>query len=63
VPYIERPEPGSWRDVLRLFMAGIGAVLLVYAASLCVGVEFVYRHLIAGPMARLLTLLGRPKRE
>ena len=41
-------------------MAGIAVVLLlVCAAALLAAVEFVYRHLIAAPIAWLLARLGR----
>jgi hypothetical protein len=43
----------------RLLMAAIGMVLFVYVAALCVAVEFLYRHLIAAPVASLLAYLGR----
>jgi hypothetical protein len=44
-------------------MAAIGMVLFVYVAALCVAVEFLYRHLIEAPVARLLAYLGWPKRH
>jgi hypothetical protein len=49
--------------VLRLLMASIAMVLLINAAALCVVIEFVYRQLIASPMASLLTRLGRLERH
>ena len=56
---VERPRPESELSLLRLLMAGIALVLLVYAAAFLVVIEFVYRHLIAAPIAWLLTRLGR----
>jgi hypothetical protein len=44
--------------LLRLLMAAIAVVLLVYVAALCVAIEFLYRHLLAVPVASLLTHLG-----
>jgi hypothetical protein len=49
--------------LLQLLMAAIGMVLFVYVAALCVAVEFLYRHLIAAPVASLLTHLGRLERH
>ena len=57
---VERPRPESGLSLLRLLMAGIAVVLLlVCAAALLAAVEFVYRHLIAAPIAWLLARLGR----
>jgi hypothetical protein len=39
-------------------MAGVALLLLIYAAALLVVIEFVYRGLIAAPIAWLLTRLG-----
>jgi small-conductance mechanosensitive channel len=55
----ERPRPESELSLLRLLMAAIAMVLLIYAAGFLVVIEFVYRHLIAAPIAWLLTRLGR----
>ncbi len=57
--HVGRPRPESGPSLLRLLMAAIAVVLLVYAAALLVVIEFVYRHLIASPIAWLLTRLGR----
>jgi hypothetical protein len=35
-----RSGPESWTDVLRLMMAGIAVVLLIYLAAYCVIIEF-----------------------
>jgi hypothetical protein len=56
---VERPRPESELSLLRLLMAGVAVVMLIYAAALLVVIEFVYRHLIAAPIAWLLTRLGR----
>ena len=56
---VERPGPESGPSLPRLLMAAIGMVLFVYVAALCVAVEFLYRHLIAAPVASLLAYLGR----
>jgi hypothetical protein len=56
---VEMPRPESGLSLLRLLMAAIAVVLLVYAAALLVVIEFVYRHLMAAPIAWLLTRLGR----
>ena len=55
---VERPRPESELSLLRLLMAGIALVLLVYAAAFLVVIEFVYRHLIGAPLAWLLTCLA-----
>jgi hypothetical protein len=60
---VERPRPLSGPSLLQLLMAAIGMVLFVYVAALCVAVEFLYRHLIAAPVASLLTHLGRLERH
>jgi hypothetical protein len=60
---VERPRPESAPSLLQLLMAAIGMVLFVYVAALCVAVEFLYRHLIEAPVARLLAYLGWPKRH
>jgi uncharacterized membrane protein YqjE len=57
--YVERPRPESELSLLRLLMAAIAVLLLVYGAAILVVIEFVYRHLIAAPIACLLTCLGR----
>ena len=44
--------------MLRLLMAGIAMLLLVYVLALLVVIEFVYRHLVAAPIAWLLTRLA-----
>jgi hypothetical protein len=56
---VERPRPESELSLLRLLMAGVAVVMLVYAAALLVVIEFVYCHLIAAPTVWLLTRLGR----
>ena len=56
---VERPRPLSGRSFLQLLMAAIGMVLFVYVAALCVAVEFLYRHLIAAPVASLLNSPGQ----
>jgi hypothetical protein len=55
---VERPITASGPSLLRLLMAAIAVVLLVYVAALLVVIEFVYRHLIAAPIAWLLIRLG-----
>jgi hypothetical protein len=57
--YVGRPRPESELSLLRLLMAAIAVLLLVYGAALLVVIEFVYRHLIAAPIAWLLTRLSR----
>jgi hypothetical protein len=47
----------SWKDVLRLMMAGIAVVLLIYVAAYFVIIEFAYRHLVAAPMGWLMARL------
>jgi len=59
VPDVERLRPFSGPSLPQLLMAAIGMVLFVYVATLCVAVEFLYRHMIAAPVASLLTHLGR----
>jgi hypothetical protein len=56
---VERPGLESELSLLRLLMAGVAVVMLVYAAALLVVIEFVYRHLIAAPIMWLLTRLDR----
>jgi hypothetical protein len=59
-PIVERPILESRLTLLRLLMVGMAVViLLVCAAALLGAVEFVYRYLIAAPIACLLTCLGR----
>ena len=55
---VERPKLASGPSLLRLLMAGVALLLLIYAAALLVVIEFVYRDLIAAPIAWLLTRLG-----
>jgi hypothetical protein len=56
---VEGPRPESWLTLLRLLVVGISVVvLLVCAAALLVTIEFVYRHLIAAPIAWLLIHLA-----
>jgi hypothetical protein len=55
---VERPITVGGPSLLRLLMAAIAVVLLVYVAALCVAIEFLYRHLLAVPVASLLTHLG-----
>jgi hypothetical protein len=55
--YFVRSRPESWTDVLRLMMASIAMVLLVYVAAYCVIVEFAYRHLVAAPLEWLMARL------
>jgi len=55
---VERPITVSGPSLLRLLMAAIAMVLLVYVAALLVVIEFAYRHLIAAPIAWLLIRLG-----
>jgi hypothetical protein len=55
---VERPKLASGPSLLRLLMAGVALLLLIYAAALLVVIEFVYRGLIAAPIAWLLTRLG-----
>jgi hypothetical protein len=55
----ERPGPESGLTLLWLLMAGIAVVvLLVCAAALLATIEFVYRQLIAAPIAWLLIRLA-----
>jgi hypothetical protein len=59
-PIVERPNLESRLTLPRLLMVGMAVVmLLVCAAALLGAVEFVYRYLIAAPIACLLTCLGR----
>jgi hypothetical protein len=55
---VERPRPELGPSLPRLLMAAIAVVLIVYVAALLVVFEFVYRHLIAVPIAWLLARLG-----
>ena len=55
--YFARSKPESWTDVLRLMMASIAMVLLIYVAACCVIIEFAYRHLVAAPMEWLMVRL------
>jgi hypothetical protein len=55
--HFARSRPESWTDVLRLMMAGIAVVLLIYVAAYCVIIEFAYRHLVAAPMGWLMARL------
>jgi hypothetical protein len=55
--YFARSRSEGWTDVLRLMMAGIAMVLLVYAAAYFVIIEFAYRHLVAAPMGWLMARL------
>jgi hypothetical protein len=48
---VERPILERGLSLPRLLMAGIAVVLLVYVAALFVVIEFVYRHLVAAPIA------------
>ena len=58
---VERPRPESGLTLLRLLMVCMAVVvLLVCAAALLGAVEFVYRYLIAAPIAWLLTHRQRP---
>jgi hypothetical protein len=55
VANVERPRPESWLSLLWLLVVGISVVvLLVCAAALLATIEFVYRQLIAAPIAWLL---------
>jgi uncharacterized membrane protein YqjE len=56
---VEKPRLMGELSLLRLLMAAIAVLLLVYGAAILVVIEFVYRHLIAAPIACLLTCLGR----
>jgi hypothetical protein len=59
-PIVERPILESGLTLLWLLMVGMAVVmLLVCAAALLGAVEFVYRYLIAAPIAWLLTCLAR----
>ena len=56
---VERSKPESGLTLLWLSMVGIAVVaLFVCAAALLATVEFLYRHLIAAPIAWLLTRLA-----
>ena len=55
---VEGARAESGPSLLRLLMAGIAMLLLVYGLALLVIIEFVYRHLIAAPIAWLLTRLA-----
>jgi hypothetical protein len=56
---VERSKLESGLTLLWLSMVGIAAVaLFVCAAALLATAEFLYRHLIAPPIAWLLTRLG-----
>ena len=57
--HVERPILESGLTLLRLLMAAIAVLLIVYAAALLVVIEFVYRLLIAAPIAWLLSRIGR----
>jgi len=59
VAHVEWPKPESELSLLRVLMAAIAVLLIVYAAALFVVIEFVYRLLIAAPIAWLLTRIGR----
>jgi hypothetical protein len=54
---VARSRPESWTDVLRLMMAGIAMLLLIYAAAYFVVIEFAYRHLVVAPMQWLMVRL------
>jgi uncharacterized membrane protein YqjE len=56
---VEKPRLMGELSLPRLLMAAIAVLLLVYGAAILVVIEFVYRHLIAAPIACLLTCLGR----
>ena len=57
----ERSKLESGLTLLWLSMVGIAVVaLFVCAAALLATVEFLYRHLIAAPIAWLLTRLAAP---
>jgi hypothetical protein len=59
VANVERPRPESWLSLLWLLVVGISVVvLLVCAAALLATIEFVYRQLIAAPIAWLLAGLA-----
>ena len=55
---VEGPRADSGTSLLRLLMAGISMLLLIYGLAFLVVIEFVYRHLIAAPAAWLLTRLA-----
>jgi small-conductance mechanosensitive channel len=56
---VERSKPESGLTLLWLSMVGIAVVaLFVCAAALLATAEFLYRHLIAAPIAWLLTRLA-----
>jgi hypothetical protein len=55
--YFARSRPESWTDVLRLMMAGIAMVLLVYVVAFGVIIEFAYRHLVVAPIGWLMARL------
>ena len=56
---VERPRPESGLTLLWLSMVGLAVVaLFVCAAALLATAEFLYRHLIAAPIAWLLTRLA-----
>jgi hypothetical protein len=55
---VERPRPENELSLLRLLMAAIAILLLVYGLAFLVVIEFVYRHLIAAPTAWLLSRLA-----
>jgi hypothetical protein len=59
VAHVEWPKPESELSLLRLLMASMAMLSLVYATALLVVFEFVYRHLIAAPIAWLLSRIGR----
>ena len=55
---VEGPRADSGTSLLRLLMAGISMLLLIYGLAFLVVIEFVYRHLIAAPTAWLLSRLA-----
>jgi hypothetical protein len=58
-PIVERPMLESGLTLPRLLMVGMAVVVLLACAAAVLGaVEFVYRHLIAVPIAWLLARLG-----
>ena len=57
--HFARSRPESWTDVLRLMMAGIAMVLLVYVVAFGVIIEFAYRRLVVAPIGWLMARLKR----
>ena len=55
---VEGLRADSGTSLLRLLMAGISMLLLIYGLAFLVVIEFVYRHLIAAPGAWLFTRLA-----